>query len=168
MAEIESEQFIVVYLNYQLIELKNNFQLFSQFVNEVARHPDLSCSTPSGIIGNIRPHATIHAPEPISFNFLNQGISSFTQNELQIEASNQLYGLIDQMKGITDNNLMKDWNNLQVIDHFYYMDTSFFDDDNASKFNNPYDSPYDAFINYMNILNDFKLRIGQNTENTQA
>jgi alpha-amylase len=55
--------------------------------------------------------------------------------------------------------MIKDWNYLQASDHFYYMCTKFFSDGEVHKYFNPYESPYEAFINYMNVLSDFKLRL---------
>jgi len=58
-----------------------------------------------------------------------------------------------------DATLLKDWDYLQTIDHFYYMCTKFFSDGEVHKYFNPYNTPYEAFINYMNILSDFKIRL---------
>ena len=58
-----------------------------------------------------------------------------------------------------DTTLLKDWDYLQTIDHFYYMCTKFFSDGEVHKYFNPYSTPYEAFINYMNILSDFKIRL---------
>ena len=55
--------------------------------------------------------------------------------------------------------IQKDWDYLQVSDHFYYMCTKFFSDGAVHSYFNPYDTPYDAFINYMNVLSDFTLRV---------
>ena len=55
--------------------------------------------------------------------------------------------------------MQRDWDRLQGSDHFYYQCTKWFSDGDVHKYFNPYDSPYDAFINYMNILADFKLEI---------
>jgi alpha-amylase/alpha-mannosidase (GH57 family) len=55
--------------------------------------------------------------------------------------------------------LKKDFENLQISDHFYYMSTKFFSDGEVHSYFNPYDSPYEAFINYMNILSDFEIRV---------
>ena len=45
--------------------------------------------------------------------------------------------------------------NFRESDHFYYMCTKFFSDGAVHKYFNPYDTPYEAFINYMNVLSDF-------------
>jgi alpha-amylase len=63
------------------------------------------------------------------------------------------------MKRCQDEELQKDWNYLQVSDHFYYMSTKHSLDGRQNRSENPFDSPYDAFINYMNVLSDFKMRL---------
>ncbi len=56
---------------------------------------------------------------------------------------------------------MKDWEYLQASDHFYYMATKFFSDGAVHAYFNPYDTPYDAFMNYMNVLSDFEIRVNR-------
>ena len=70
--------------------------------------------------------------------------------------------MIDQC---TDPVLLKDWQYLQTSDHFYYMSTKCFSDGDVHAYFNPYDSPYEAFMNYMNVLNDFSLRLNRNVKN---
>jgi alpha-amylase len=67
--------------------------------------------------------------------------------------------MCDRMKVCDNEKLIKDWNYLQVSDHFYYMCTKMFSNGEVHGFFNPFDSPYEAFINYMNILSDFKIRL---------
>jgi len=59
----------------------------------------------------------------------------------------------------TDPVMNKDWNYLQISDHLYYMCTKFFSDGEVHMYFNPYNSPYEAFINYMNVLSDFRIRL---------
>lgn len=80
-------------------------------------------------------------------------------NELQDSAFNQLYALTDKVEKIDDPEIKRDWLYLQTSDHFYYMCTKWFSDGDVHKYFNPYGSPYEAFINYMNILSDFTLRV---------
>ena len=56
-----------------------------------------------------------------------------------------------------DNLIKKDWKYLQSSDHFYYMATKFFSDGAVHAYFNPYETPYDAFMNYMNVLSDFEI-----------
>jgi len=58
-----------------------------------------------------------------------------------------------------DAKIQKDWKYLQTSDHFYYLCTKWFADGDVHKYFNPFNSPYEAFINYMNVLSDFKLRL---------
>ncbi len=78
---------------------------------------------------------------------------------MQKEAFEKLYNLGKQMEKCSDTVLNKDWNNLQASDHFYYMSTKFFSNGQVHRSFNPFGSPYEAFINYMNVLSDFKIRL---------
>ena len=80
-------------------------------------------------------------------------------NDLQNEAFTKLYEVEKRMAEIDDEELQRDWNYLQTSDHFYYMSTKFFSDGAVHAYFSPYDTPYDAFINYMNVLSDFILRV---------
>ena len=44
-------------------------------------------------------------------------------------------------------------------DNYYYMGTKWLTEGTPRRFQNVYSSPYDAYINYMNILSDFTLRV---------
>ena len=78
---------------------------------------------------------------------------------MQQEAYDKLYALLPKMKRCSDSKLKKDWNYLQCSDHLYYMCTKFFSDGDVHAYFNPYETPYEAFINYMNVLSDFALRL---------
>ena len=69
-----------------------------------------------------------------------------------------------QVYKIADKKLIADFRKLQESDHFYYMCTKFFSDGAVHKYFNPYDTPYEAFINYMNVLSDFLLRVKKKKE----
>lgn len=103
--------------------------------------------------------APLHVPYPISWADEERDLTAWLGNELQDEAFNNLYALADRMERVDDPQLHKDWLYLQTSDHFYYMCTKWFSDGDVHRYFNPYDSPYDAFINYMNVLSDFILRL---------
>ena len=65
------------------------------------------------------------------------------------------------MKHCKDQWILRDWRYLQTSDHFYYMCTKWFSDGDVHKYFNPYGTPYEAFINYMNVLSDFMIRVEQ-------
>ena len=116
-------------------------------------------STPSQIVKEFQPVAAVHCPHPISWADEERDLTAWLGNELQEEAFNKLYDLSPAVNQCNDPEILKDWEYLQVSDHFYYMCTKFFSDGAVHAYFNPYDSPYDAFINYMNILSDFQLRV---------
>ena len=70
-----------------------------------------------------------------------------------------VYALERGVKDSGDGQLMEDWRRLTTSDHFYYMCTKWFSDGDVHKYFNPYDSPYDAFVSYMNVIHDLTLRV---------
>jgi alpha-amylase len=78
---------------------------------------------------------------------------------MQEDAFNRLYSLIDKINKCEDKRILSDWKYLQSSDHFYYMCTKVFSDGDVHSYFNPFDSPYDAYINYMNVLSDFIIRL---------
>jgi alpha-amylase/alpha-mannosidase (GH57 family) len=78
---------------------------------------------------------------------------------MQQEAAGKLYELQDLIINSNNSELIRDWRRLQTSDHFYYMCTKWFADGDVHKYFNPFDSPYDAFISFMNILNDLRIRL---------
>jgi alpha-amylase len=91
----------------------------------------------------------------------NRVLSSWIGNDLQREALNGLYSALPVMAKCNDSALRSDWSKLQSSDHFYYMNLEHFRDGDRSTSYNPYNSPYDAFINYMNVLSDFLIRVNE-------
>jgi alpha-amylase len=77
---------------------------------------------------------------------------------MQSNALHEVYRLEGLVKQSQDEQLMADWRRLQTSDHFYYMCTKYFADGDVHKYFNPYDSPYDSYINYMNVLNNLRKR----------
>jgi alpha-amylase len=67
--------------------------------------------------------------------------------------------LEDQVLSCNDERLQRDWLYLQTSDHFFYMCSKFLSETKVNKFFSPYKTPFDAFINYMNVLSDFSLRL---------
>jgi len=115
--------------------------------------------TPSEVADTLQPISAISIPYPISWADEERDITAWQGNELQVAALEKLYSLTRKVNKCEDPQIKKDWEYLQSSDHFYYMATKFFSDGAVHAYFNPYESPYDAFINYMNILSDFELRL---------
>ena len=86
-------------------------------------------------------------------------MTAWLGNELQQESFNKLYSLQEKLSILDDATLWADYGRLQASDHLYYMCTKFFSDGEIHQRFNPYNTPYEAFINYMNVLSDFIIRV---------
>lgn len=115
--------------------------------------------TPSEVVAKHKPVGEISVPQPISWADEERDVTAWLGNELQQDAFNKLYGLEEKLSILDDAELWKDYGHLQESDHFYYMCTKFFSDAEVHKRFNPYETPYEAFINYMNVLSDFMIRV---------
>lgn len=135
------------------------FEFLKALPNAVFKYSDFKFSTPSEVIKKFDPVGAIHVPHPISWADEERDLTAWLGNELQDEAFSNLYKCYDRVKEINDPVIWKDWLYLQTSDHFYYMCTKWFSDGDVHKYFNPYNSPYEAFVNYMNILSDFIIRI---------
>lgn len=115
--------------------------------------------TPSEAIKKHDAVSPINVPFSISWADEERDTSAWLGNELQNEAFSKLYDLSDRVLALQDDKITKDYMKLQESDHFYYMCTKFFSDGAVHTYFNPYDTPYEAFINYMNVLSDLTIRI---------
>jgi alpha-amylase len=101
----------------------------------------------------------VDVPHMISWADTERDLSAWLGNSMQSNALHDVYALADEVHASGDEKLIDDWRKLQTSDHFYYMCTKYFADGDVHKYFNPYDSPYDAYINYMNILDNVRGRI---------
>jgi alpha-amylase len=135
------------------------FNFLEHLVQQTAKEKLLKFSTPSEMIEQLQPISVVSVSHPISWADEERDLTAWLGNEMQKEAFEKLYTVSQQMALCTNLELRKDWNYLQASDHFYYMSTKFFSSGEAHSYANPFDSPYEAFINYMNVLSDFKMRL---------
>lgn len=135
------------------------FEFMRHLPEAVLTQSNFTFSTPSEVAENIPPVGKIHVPTPISWADEERDLTAWIGNDLQDEAFDRLYELEDLVNASDDPDIHRDWKYLQTSDHFYYMCTKFFADGDIHTYFSPYDSPYDAFINYMNVLSDFILRL---------
>lgn len=136
--------------------------------SELLKSGNFLFDTPSDMVKKYQPISAVHVQHPISWADEERDVSAWLGNELQEEAFNKLYELKSRMARCTDVALLKDWNYLQISDHFYYMCTKFFSDGEVHSYFNPYSSPYEAFMNYMNVLSDFKIRLNSQVPESEV
>ncbi len=160
----KKEEIVNIFLNYETfgeIQKKNTgiFGFLESLPEMILKTKELTFSTPSEAVQALQPVSAVHVMHPISWADEERDLSAWLGNELQKDAFQQLYALRERVKKCTDPKLLKDWIYLQSNDHFYYMCTKFFSDGEVHKSFNPYANPYEAFINFMNVLSDFTLRL---------
>jgi len=160
----KEEEVVTIFINYETfgqLQPRNSgiFDFLKKLPEAILKSGKLSFSTASEVINDLQPVSAVHVPYPISWADEERDLSAWLGNELQKEAFDKLYQLKDRMRNCTDATMLKDWDYLQTNDHFYYMCTKFFSDGEVHKYFNPYGTPYEAFINYMNVLSDFKIRL---------
>jgi len=132
---------------------------FMKALPEAVLAKGLEFSTPSEVAAKFQPVAPLHVQYPTSWADEERDTSAWLGNELQEEAYNKLYALESDTMKTKDDKLINIYRKLQESDHFYYMCTKFFSDGSVHSYFNPYDTPYEAFINFMNVLSDFEIRV---------
>ncbi|MEA3443653.1 MAG: glycoside hydrolase family 57 protein [Bacteroidota bacterium] len=135
------------------------FDFLKAFPSQIIEGSDIQFLTASDVEKKLDSVSAIHVPNAISWADEERDLTAWLGNELQNEAYEKLYSLLPQIKKCKNKEILGDWHKLQNSDHFYYMCTKWFSDGDVHKYFNPYNSPYDAFINYMNVLSDFAERV---------
>ena len=115
--------------------------------------------TPAQAVKDLKTVGPVEVEDAISWSSVESDMSIYLGNELQQDAFNKLYDLTEKLSILNDPVLWADFGHLQESANFYYMSTHFFSDGAPKKHVSPYETPYEAFINYMNILSDFIIRV---------
>lgn len=100
----------------------------------------------------------------VSWADIERDLSAWKGNNMQDSALKEIYALEKFVKESNDRKLLEDWRKLTTSDHYYYMCTKYFNDGDVHKYFNPYDTPYESYINFMNIVNDIIIRIKRKIE----
>lgn len=135
------------------------FDFMRHLPEAIFKGSNFTFSTPSEVAKEAAAVSKIHVPTPISWADEERDLTAWLGNDMQDEAFDRLFELEKMVKKIDDEEIKRDWEYLQTSDHFYYMCTKFFSDGSVHEYFSPYDTPYDAFINYMNVLSDFIIRV---------
>ena len=132
------------------------FDFMRTLPGAVLKRADFSFLTPSQAVKQYPPMAKIDAPQYISWTDAERDLTAWLGNDMQLDAIEALYKLEDNVRAVDSPELYQVWQRLQSSDHFYYMSTKWLSDREVHPTVNPYASPYDAYINYMNVLADFE------------
>ncbi len=159
----EDEQVINLYFSIDtfgsFLPAESGIFDFMRAIPRFAKEHGISLVTPSEAVKKLKPVGELAIPYPISGTDEARDVSAWKGNGLQREALEKLYSVAERVSLCSDKRLKQDWEYLQSSDHFYYMSTKNLDDGAAHSSFSPYDSPFSAFTNYMNVLADFIVRV---------
>ena len=157
-------QIINLFMDYETFgehqwEETGIFKFLEHLPLEVARHPHLDFMTTKEVVETYPSVGEIDVHNFSSWADVDRDLTAWLGNEMQQDAFNKIKDLEGVVKASGDERLLITWRKLQTSDHFYYMCTKWFADGDIHKYFNSYANPYDAFMNFMNVLADFRERI---------
>jgi alpha-amylase len=159
----EPEQLINLFMNYEtfgnLQPAESGIFEFLKALPRFAAEKKISFSVPTDVINKLKSVDAVSVPYPSSWADEERDTSAWLGNILQQEAFEKLYSIGERVRMGNDRRIKQDWLYLQTSDHLYYMSTKHFSDGAVHSYFSPYDTPYDAFSNYMNVLSDFIERV---------
>lgn len=160
------EEVVNLFMDYETFgehqwEESGIFKFLKAFPAMVIEQSKHTFKTPSELGEILQPVSLLSIPYPISWADEERDLTAWQGNEMQKEASQKLFSIEKKVKNCQDEYLLRQWRYLQTSDHFYFINTKWFSDTMVHRHFNPYNSPYDAFINYMNVLSDFMIRVDE-------
>jgi alpha-amylase len=135
------------------------FDFMRELPNQIINHSQFDFVTPSEAATQLNPVSDIDIHNTISWADAERDLTAWLGNPIQDDAFDSLYELEELVNKVDDEKIKDDWVKLQTSDHFYYMCTKFWSDGDVHKYFSHYESPYAAFMNYMNVLTDFEERV---------
>ena len=160
----DDEEVVNVFMDYETFGEHQSattgiFDFMERLPEAILSNSGFCFATPHELEKTLQPVCAVNAPSPLSWSDEERDLTAWLGNPLQDDAFKSLYDLSNKVKRIKDEELHQDWNYLQTSDNFYYMCTKWLSDGVVHKYFNHYPSPYDAYVNYMNVLTDFADRV---------
>lgn len=156
---------INIFNDYHVFGLRNPassgiFDFMAALPEAVLANRDFSFATISEAAKKFKPVAEIDVPEFMSWDDAGRDLNSWLGNDMQKDAIHTLYGLTERVRKLNAApDIARDFERLQTVDHFHNMSTKWFTVFSPDR-PNPFPSPYDAYIAYMNVLADLEMRVG--------
>ncbi len=159
----EHEEVVNLFMDYITFGERHHkssgiFEFMRYLPKQVLELGDFEFLTPSEIIKKHQAVAPVHVPYPISWSEEERDLSIWLGNDLQNDAFSSLCNLANKIRFINNKEITENWERMQDSDHYYYMCTKWLADGTPRRFRNVYSSPYDAYINYMNVLSDLTIQ----------
>ncbi|HXB40648.1 MAG TPA: glycoside hydrolase family 57 protein [Bacteroidia bacterium] len=135
------------------------FDFLDHLPTQILKHPDFDFKTPSEVTASYPARDTYDAHSYTSWADTERDLSAWLSNSMQQEAFKRVYSIEKDVLLCDDGEILKTWRKLQTSDHYYYMCTKFWNDGDVHKYFSPYDSPYDAYMYFMNVFSDLECRV---------
>lgn len=165
----EDQPLVNLFVDYETFgehqwEHSGIFEFLREMPKQFLADTGNSFKTVSEAIDAFTPVDVVDVPDVLTWADTERDLSAWTGNAMQQEALRAIYDLAPRIEARQDLYIWEDWRKLQTSDHFYYMCTKWFNDGDIHAYFSPYDSPYEAFIAFMNAVRDidYRLRAGEN------
>lgn len=136
------------------------FDFFDNLVSMIERSDKYGFMTVSEA-ARLPSGGSLSMPRTVTWADSERDLSAWLGNKMQQEAARLLYDLENSILATHDKTIIDDWRRLQTSDHVYYMCTKWFNDGDVHAYFSPYESPYEAFVFFMNVLRDLRWRVIQ-------
>lgn len=165
---LEQAEVINIYNDYHVFGLRNPadsgiFNFFEALPAAIMANPDYYFATCSEVSKKFEPVAEIDSPDFMSWDDAGRDLTAWLGNDMQKDAIHTLYNLTEPVRALNDSGILRDFERLQTADHFHNMSTKWFTAFTPDR-PNPFPSPYDAYIVFMNVLSDLEMRVKAATE----
>lgn len=137
------------------------FDFWRALPEQLLAHPDTTFKTPTETIESNAAVGEIDVPDVLTWADTDRDLTAWTGNDIQQDAIKAIYAMEDDVLATNDETLIETWRTLQTSDHFYYMCTKWSNDGDVHAYFSPYQSPYEAYVAFMNALSDLQLRVQQ-------
>lgn len=135
------------------------FNFLTALPETLMRHPDTSFKTPTETVKAYSATGEFDVPDVLTWADTDRDLTAWNGNDIQRDALNAIYYMESDVLKTKKHDLIEQWRKLQTSDHFYYMCTKWSNDGDVHAYFSPYQSPYDAYIAFMNALSDLQLRV---------
>ncbi len=134
------------------------FEFFNDLVLRWSNDGNHNFMTVSEACDSSTSEETISMPWTVTWADTERDLSAWLGNSMQHEALKAIYDLKESVLASKDEDLIADWRRLLTSDHLYYMSTKHLNDGGVHQYFSPYDSPFDAFLYFMNAVRDVRGR----------
>lgn len=135
------------------------FQFLEELPKQWLKSDDHNFLSLSEAADQLEAVGEVDVPNTVTWADTERDLSAWIGNSMQRQAIESLYSIEKSLLDLNDWSLIEDWRKLQTSDHFYYMCVKWFNDGDIHAYFSPYETPYDAYINFMNVFHDLRSRM---------